>query len=73
MKTKEQIAEKQFKKSEMRSMNRKAFIDEGEREAGKHQIEIVDAMLKEDKHINPIQLELAIAYLEMFKKEAELV
>lgn len=52
-------------------MDKQIWVSEAQREEAKRQIALVSLSLLSSMDIASVQLELAIAYLGMFKKESE--
>lgn len=50
-------------------MDKKVWVNKAQREDAKRQIALVSLWLTFDMDIAPVQLDLALTYLEMFRKE----
>jgi hypothetical protein len=53
-------------------MDKKVWVNKAQREDAKRQIALVSLWLTFDMDIAPVQLDLALTYLEMFRKERKL-
>jgi hypothetical protein len=50
-------------------LDKEVWVNKSQREEAKRQVALVSSLLSDGMYVNSFQLELAIAYLELFKKE----